>query len=76
MSHKTYVTFGQSHVHSVGGRTFDKDCVAVINSESPKRGRELAFEFFNGEFCFEYPEQYWDESKLEYFPRGYIEVNP
>ena len=23
----TYVTFGQTHVHSVNGKTFDKDCV-------------------------------------------------
>lgn len=74
---KTYVTFGQSHVHSIDGRIFDKDCVGVINCKTPSEGRELAFSYFGPKFCFEYPEDYWDEPKqLKYFPRGYIEVNP
>jgi hypothetical protein len=30
---KTYVTFGQDHAHAVNGKTFDKDCVAIIHSE-------------------------------------------
>lgn len=72
---KTYVTFGQVHVHSVNGKTFDKDCVAVIESDSAEQGRKLAFAYFDNKFCFEYPEQYWKEEKLEYFPRGYIGVN-
>lgn len=72
---KTYVTFGQTHVHSVNGKTFDKDCVAVIESSSPQEGRAKAFELFGPKFCFEYPEEHWDEeSQLKYFPRGYIEV--
>lgn len=72
---RTYVTFGQVHAHSVNGKTFDKYCVAVINSSSPKEGRELAFLFFGPQFCMEYPKQYWDEADIKYFPRGYIEVN-
>lgn len=27
---KTYVTFGQAHVHRINGKTFDADCVACI----------------------------------------------
>ena len=73
---KTYVTFGQDHVHSVGGRIFDKNCVAVIKHEKPEEGRKLAFEFFGPKFCFEYPEEHFDFSSLDkYYPRGLIEVN-
>ena len=72
---KTYITFGFAHAHSVNGQTFDKDCVAVIESESAIKGRELAFEYFGGKFCMEYPEQHWDDSEMHYFPRGYIKAN-
>ena len=70
---KTYVTFGYDHTHSINGKTFDKDCVAVINSQNAATGRAKAFELFGSKFCFEYPEDYW-HGKMEYFPRGYLEV--
>lgn len=66
---KTYVTFGQEHVHRVNGKTLDKDCVAVVNGN-----REKVFELFGQKFCFEYPEDLWDKEKMKYFPRGYVEV--
>lgn len=72
---KTYVTFGYSHAHSVNGKNFDKDCVAVIEAESATAGREKAFELFNSQFCFEYPEEHFDFDSLKYFPRGLIEVS-
>lgn len=72
---KTYITFGQDHIHRVNGKIFDKDSVAVIESPSAERGREIAFELFGPKFCMEYPEQYWDYTKLVFFPRGYIDVN-
>jgi len=28
---KTFVTFGEDHVHQIGGEVFDKDCVAVVD---------------------------------------------
>ena len=71
---KTYVTFGQTHVHSINGKTFDKDCVAVIECKDADEGRELAFEYFNGKFCFEYYEDEFDTSKMRYFPRGLLPV--
>ena len=38
--------FGQTHVHSINGKTFDKDCVAVIEAEDAHTGRELAHIYF------------------------------
>lgn len=72
---KTYVTFGQVHAHSVNGETFDKDCVAVIEADSPAEGRALAFEYFGPKFCFSYPEEHFDHGSMHYFPRGFIPVN-
>ena len=66
---KTYVTFGQDHVHRINGKTFDADCVAVVEGDRAK-----VFEIFGPKFCFEYSEKYWNNKKMEYFPPGYIEV--
>lgn len=66
---KTYVTFGQEHIHRINGKIFDKDCVAVVNGD-----RDKVFELFGAKFSFEYPEERWKEDKMKYFPRGYIEV--
>jgi hypothetical protein len=66
---KTYVTFGHGHRHEINGEVFDKDCVAVVNGD-----RNTVFEIFGAKFCFEYPENRWDASKMHYYPRGYIEV--
>lgn len=72
---KTYITFGYGHAHAIDGKTFDKDCVAVLESESATEGRAKAFEYFGDKFCFEYPEDQWHEDhQLPYFPRGYIEL--
>lgn len=73
--HLTFVTFGQVHIHSVNGKTFDKDCVAVIVSSSPHEGRGIAFNTFDSKFSFEYPEKHWNIDRLRYYPRGYIPVN-
>ena len=70
---KYYITFGQIHVHSVNGKTFDKDCLAEIKAETNREAHDKAMKIFKGVFhnCH-------DESKLpeiiEYFPRGIIEV--
>ena len=36
---KMLVTFGQSHVHRVNGRTFDCDCVARITARTYEEAR-------------------------------------
>ena len=67
-----YITFGQIHVHNVNGMVFDKDCVGVINGETPEQCDQMAFDLFQGRF-----HKYAAEMpKMKYFPRGLIEVNP
>jgi hypothetical protein len=68
---KTYVTFGQIHVHSINGKTFDKNSVAVIERETAEEGRLAAMDIFDGIFH----QTFYDElPAMEYFPRGLIEV--
>lgn len=67
---KFYVTFGQSHVHSVNGETLDRDCVAELESETYEQARDFAFQCFGPKFCFlkdELPD-------MNYFPRGVIKL--
>ena len=68
---KIYITFGQVHAHSVNGRTFDKDCVAVIKCSDHNYGRALAFKYFGDRFCTSYDTL----PNMSYYPRGLIAVN-
>jgi hypothetical protein len=72
---RTYVTFGQTHTHSVNNKTFDRNYVAVIKADSALQGREKAFEYFGDKFFTTYTDENWNEDKLSFFPRGYIEIN-
>ena len=72
---KTYIIFGQNHVHEINGKTFDKDCVAVIKAENISDGRKLAFKYFGPRFCFTYTKEQFDFSSMYYFHRGIIPVN-
>jgi hypothetical protein len=71
MHEKFYLTFGQVHVHSVKGRTFDKDCVGEIYAKDMNDARELAFQVFGDQWhrCLD------EKPNMEYFPRGVISVN-
>ena len=69
MSEKTYITFGQIHVHRVEGKTFDKDCVALVHSSE-----EEARKVFWPEFHQSFTEDEFDPGIMEYYPRGIIEV--
>ena len=64
---KTYITFGQEHVHNINGKTFDKDCVAEVNLPE-----EEARAIFMPKFCFSYTDL--DAVNLEYYPRGIISL--
>ena len=76
---KMYITFGQVHVHSVNGRTFDKDCVACFDCENYADGRAIAFEIFgpkfhNSYFAISSLDDEFTDDILKYFPRGVINV--
>jgi hypothetical protein len=65
----SYFTFGQAHVHSVNGRTFDKDCVVKVIADDP---RKVMFDTFGKKWAMEYDEP----PKMEYFPRGIFTIEP
>lgn len=66
---KTFVTFGQDHIHRINGKVFDHNCVAIVNGN-----RDDVFKIFGSKFCFEYSEDFWDDKTMKYYPRGYLEV--
>jgi len=57
-----YFTFGQTHVHSVNGITFDKDTVVKITAEDP---RQVMWDNFGDKWAMEYasePEKrFWNK---------------
>ena len=73
MLKKTYITFGQVHVHSVEGMTFDRNCVACITHDGKVNGSDIAFELFGGNWHQNYTE-IPGANVMKYFPRGIIEV--
>ena len=66
---KFYITFGQIHIHKVNGKVLDKDCVAVFNGELYQ-----IVHLFGDKYANVYTEDEWKEDKLQYYPRGYIEI--
>jgi hypothetical protein len=49
-----WFTFGQSHVHSINGRTFDKDTVVEITADDPA---ERMFFLFGDKWSIQYNER-------------------
>jgi len=62
-----WFTFGQVHVHSISGRTFDKDCVVEITDKDP---REFMFAMFGRKWAFEYDQP----PDMRHFRRGIIQL--
>jgi len=79
---RTFVTFGQDHVHvledsETGERfVFDKDCVASIEAENRNEGRNKAFSIFGPEFCMEYFDKDFKKDSLCFYNRGIIDIPP
>ena len=72
---KYYISFGQSHVHLKGGKTFDKNCLAEIETESAGEAHELAMLIFDGVFYNVYTEdKIKEEGFMDFFPRGIIKA--
>jgi len=68
---KFYVSFGQVHVHSVNGVTFDKDILAAINARTEQEARSIAFNTFGNKWFTTYTEL----PDLKWFPRGVAFIN-
>lgn len=58
-----FFTFGQTHVHSINGKTWDKDVVVQITAEDP---RQVMLETFGRQWAMEYE----TPPRLDLFPRG------
>jgi len=71
--HKYYITFGQIHVHSVNGKTFDKDCLAEIEAGTSEEAHAKAMDVFDKKFHQCLPESMLDEI-IDYFPGGIIKL--
>ena len=67
---KFYFTFGQAHAHSVGGFTYDKDVVVVIEAETSNDARQKMFAAFGRKWSMEYDQL----PDMKFFPRGIKEL--
>ena len=71
-----YFTFGTGQVHSIAGKTFDKDTIIKITAENP---RQKMFDYFGADWAFNYDSyesldvrKYW--SKYEIYDLNKKEV--
>ena len=67
---KYYFTFGQIHVRSVNGKTFDKDCVVEIEAKSENQARDIMFDTFDTKWFTSHDEI----PDMSYFPRGIMTI--
>lgn len=67
---KWYFTFGQAHAHSIGGVTYDKDCVVEIEADTSVDARKIMFDTFGDKWAFGYD----TKPQMKYFPRGIIKL--
>lgn len=61
---KYYVTFGQSHSHTIDGKLLHKDVVARYDADSYAEDRERAWEMFGPKLCFCYFGDEWESKEL------------
>lgn len=47
---KYYITFDQIHVHSINGKTIDKDCLVELEAETHREAHEKAMKLFDSVF--------------------------
>lgn len=65
-----YFTFGQSHTHSVNGKTFDKDCVVEIETNDSDSARKIMFDTFGQKWASQYDEL----PDMQFYPRGVFKL--
>jgi hypothetical protein len=68
---KYWISFGQTHTHSVNGKTLDKDCLLEIEAENEEAARNQVIALIGLKWANIYEEL---EGNLEYFPRGVIKL--
>ena len=72
---RTYITFGQVHRHVIDDVLFDKDCVALIESDSEDEGRKIAMSLFDSKWHNSYfREDELEPEIMQYYPRGPVKV--
>lgn len=65
---KFYVVFGLGHFHRISGKSFDRDCVAVVEASSEKRAYQIINDAF-GKNWFSFDEE---KPNMSHYPRGFI----
>ena len=70
MLNKYYITFGQNHTHTIAGKNFDHDTIAVIEAENEEDLANKAIEFFGSRFDNYYNE--FEKPDLEFYPGGLV----
>jgi hypothetical protein len=65
----TYFTFGQDHLHEVGGICFDKDTVVRIDGEN---ARDKMFALFGRKWAMQYDNN--NPPAMSYYPGGIIDA--
>jgi len=71
---KAYITFGQTHQHSVDGKMLDKDTVARIEVASPDEAVAFAMRTFGGVYSRIFIGGEWKPDNLKYYPKGYVDL--
>jgi len=61
-----YFTFGQSHAHAYGGKTYDKDCVVKIEAKDSSEARTKMFNAFGDKWSMQYDKL----PDMSFYPRG------
>jgi len=64
---KFYISFGQCHVHRIGGFTYDCDVLMGIRAETYQDARAVAHALTGGVFGTSYTDE---DIKMEHFPNG------
>lgn len=62
---KMYVTFGHDHNHTVLGKRFNANTVAVLDCDDRSMGRSLVHGYFGAKWCWEYIDDEFDMTNLE-----------
>lgn len=70
-----YVTFGQEHKHILNRLHLYKDCVVTFEASNYEEGRKKTRNLFGPKFFTDYHGNQWLDSKLRFFPKGYVDID-